>query len=294
MFDGKIETLLAVVGEGSYNKAARKLNLTQPAVTHHIKKLEEEFDCKLVFRDKSGLRLTPEGKILVKYARRTQALYAACRQSIEDVRSRVSHFNVGLTHSAGENVLPQVLATLCTERPEIHVNITMDTTQKLVEKLKAYELDFAFVEGPNREERLCSMLLDTDYLCLVVSPMHRFARRAAVSLAELKNQRLILRTPRAGTRILFEDYLKANGQSIDDYNVMMEIDNISTIKELVAMDMGLSVIAHSACREEERTGKLVVVPIETMQMVREVNILYHRDFTHVNMLEQVCAIYHRV
>ena len=73
MFDAKVKTLLSVIETGSYTKAAEKLNLTQPAVSHQIRMLENEFDIKIFYRDKNKLKLTPQGKILVQYARRAAA-----------------------------------------------------------------------------------------------------------------------------------------------------------------------------------------------------------------------------
>ena len=66
MFDMKVKTLLAVIESGSYTKAAQKLNLTQPAVSHQIRLLENEFDIKIFYRSKNKLKLTPQGKILVQ------------------------------------------------------------------------------------------------------------------------------------------------------------------------------------------------------------------------------------
>ena len=74
VFDVKVNTLLAVIETGSYTKAAQKLNLTQPAVSHQIRMLENEFDIKIFYRDKNKLKLTPQGKILVQYARRAAAV----------------------------------------------------------------------------------------------------------------------------------------------------------------------------------------------------------------------------
>lgn len=87
MFDGKASTLLAVVETGSYTKAAQKMNLTQPAVSHQIRLLESEFDIKLFYRAKNKLKLTPQGKILVQYARRAAAVYANACQAIEDSKT---------------------------------------------------------------------------------------------------------------------------------------------------------------------------------------------------------------
>lgn len=82
MFDAKIETLLEVISAGSYTRAAQRLSLTQPAVSHHMRQLEQEFGIHIFYKDKKELRLTPEGEILVKYARRALAVYRNARQAI--------------------------------------------------------------------------------------------------------------------------------------------------------------------------------------------------------------------
>ena len=78
MVDNKIVTLLTVVGQGSYTKAAQVLNLTQPAVSHHIRQLEEELEVKIFQKGRKELILTEEGELLVKYAHRLSAIDRKC------------------------------------------------------------------------------------------------------------------------------------------------------------------------------------------------------------------------
>lgn len=294
MFDGKANTLLAVVETGSYTKAAEKLNLTQPAVSHQIRLLENEFDIKLFYRAKNKLKLTPQGKLLVQYARRAAAVYANACQAIEDSKSQTSHLNVGITPTAGETIIPQVLATLCNENPGIHINICMNTIQKIYTRLKAYELDFAVVEGAVPSEGIVSTPLDTDYLCLAVSPLHRLARARTVSLEDIRREKLILRTRNAGTRQLFQKHLEARGMDLSEFNVMMELDNVAMIKELVSMDLGITIIAKSACKEECVAGRLAAIPIENSSMVRQIDIVYLKDFIHLEVIETIGKIYDRM
>lgn len=291
MFDGKVNTLLAVIQTGSYTKAAAKMNLTQPAVSHQIRLLEEEFGIKLFYRDKNKLKLTPQGKILVQYARRASAVYTNACQAIEDSKSESGHLNVGITPTAGETILPQVLATLCNENTKIHINICMNTIQKIYNRLKTYELDFGVVEGAPPDEALVTEPLDTDYLCLAVSPAHRLARAKTATVEDIRHEKLILRTRSAGTRQLFETHLAARGMSLDSFNVMMELDNVAMIKELVSMDLGITVIAKSACREESAAGRLAVIPIENSSMVRQIDIVYLKDFVHPEIIENIRQIY---
>ena len=281
MFDAKVKTLLSVIETGSYTKAAEKLNLTQPAVSHQIRMLENEFDIKIFYRDKNKLKLTPQGKILVQYARRAAAVYANACQAIEDSKSETRHLNVGITPTAGETIIPQVLATLCNENPGIHINIGVNTIQKIYTRLKAYELDFAVV----------TTTLDTDYLCLAVSPIHRLARAKTVSIREIRHEKLILRSQSAGTRQLFEKHLGARNLSLSEFNVMMELDNVSMIKELVSMDLGITIIAKSACREELASGRLSIIPIENSTMVRQIDMVYQKDFIHPELIENIRRIY---
>ena len=78
----------------------------------------------------------------MQYARRAAAVYSNACQAIEDSKTETSHLNVGITPTAGETIIPQVLATLCNENPDIHINISVNTIQKIYSRLKAYELDF--------------------------------------------------------------------------------------------------------------------------------------------------------
>ena len=275
MFDAKIETLLEVISAGSYTRAAQRLSLTQPAVSHHMRQLEQEFGIHIFYKDKKELRLTPEGEILVKYARRALAVYRNARQAIEDSRICV----------------PQVLAEYCNQTPGVHINIVTDTIKNLYDMMRSYELDVAIVDGQFPASGYTEVLLDTDYLCLVVSPIHPLARRASVAIGALQGERFIMRPKGAGTRSMFESYLSECGADIRDFNIIIEMDSVATIKELVAQDLGISVIAHSACREDEQAGRLAVVPLEKPGMVRRINMVHHQDFSHPEILEELRRLY---
>ena len=190
--------------------------------------------------------------------------------------------------------MTQVLDLYCSEHTQTHINVYTDTIQNLYTKLGLYELDLAIVEGILPDSRYRSVLLDTDYLCLIVAPEHPFAARQSVLLSELKREKLILRPPMAGTRVLFESFLMSHGETISNFNVIMEMDNIAMIKNLVSMNLAVSVIAHSACREELRSGRLAAVPIENANMTREINMVYHHDFSHLDLLEELSRIYARI
>lgn len=231
---------------------------------------------------------------MLRYARRMAALDENLRQAIEDSRKRIRRFTVGVTKTVGEYLVSQIFRQYCEEYPDVNINIVSDTIGSIYEMLSLYQMDLAIVEGsagdvPSRD--YTSMLLDTDTLCLIVSPKHEFARRESVTLEELKKEKFILRSASAGTRTLFEKHLFKLNENIANFNILIETDNISTIRELVASNLGVTVMAHRACQDEVASGKLVEVPIENMNMRREINIVYHRDFNHPEILEDILRIY---
>ena len=134
-------------------------------------------------------------------------------------------------------------------------------------------------------------MLDTDCLVLAVCNDHPLAKKSMVTIDELKRERMILRLPSSGTRNLFAAHLESRNLSLDDFNVVLEVDNIATIKDLVRRNYGVSILALSACLDELKKSKLTALPIENLSMVREVNLLYHHTFNHMEILQDIVRIY---
>jgi len=294
MIDPRLYTLLAVVENNSYTRAAEQLSLTQPAVTQHIKQLEKELDVRILNRVGKEIKPTNSGNIVIQYARRSIALYNRMKQSIMEEQRHVRRLTVGITHTAESNAVAEVLGRYCTKNPGTTITIISDSINNLYDKLRHYEIDLAVVEGKIQDENINSLLLDTDSLMLVVSNNNPLAKKSMVTINELKKQPLILRRPSSGTRNLFMAHLESINMSLDDFNIILEVDNIATIKDLIRRDIGVSILARSACLDELKKGKITVLPIENLSMIREINILYHSDFEHVDILDSIMKEYNKV
>ena len=282
MVDPKLETLLRVAEVGS---------LTQPAVSQHIKQLEKELGIRIFNRSEGQLHLTTEGELVLGYAKRVRMLYQNLQQSLSDYKSQAKRLSVGITHTAESNLIAEVLAQYCSEHPGVRLTILTDTISNLYNKLKTYEIDIAVVEGKVYDASLNSILIDTDCLVLAVANESPLARKSSVTLDELKKENLILRLPSSGTRNLFVSHLESNGMSIDEFNIILEVDNIATIKDLIRRGFGVSILAKSACYDEASKGKMRLLPVENLGMIREINLVYTPDFEHVSMLRDIARIY---
>ena len=294
MIDPRFATLLKVYETGSFTQAAKNLSLTQPAVSQHIKALESELGVKIFNRGEGELRLTAEGEIVVKYAKRILVLYQNLTQSLVDEKQHLTRIHIGVTHTSESNIMAEILAKYCNENGGIRLTLISDSIKNLYNKLKTYEIDLAVVEGKINDANFNSILLDTDCLVLAVCNDNPLAKKSMVTLNELKKEKMILRLPNSNTRNLFISHLESNNVSIDEFNIILEVDNIATIKDLVRRDFGVSILAKSACLDELRKGKITVLPVENLSMIREINIVYHKDFEHIDLLHDITKMYYDV
>ncbi|MBE6938113.1 MAG: LysR family transcriptional regulator [Ruminococcaceae bacterium] len=294
MLDMKLDTLLSVVETKSFTGAASVLSLTQPAVSNHIQQLEKELGVKMFVRKKGELYLTYEGEIVVRCAKRLKNLYGQLLTELADAGNKITRLRVGITHTSESNIITEMLAKYGAQHGDVSITIVTDTIKNLYDKLANYELDMAVVEEKNVGRKFSYLMLDTDYLVCVLSNSHRLAKKSMVTLQELKNEQMILRLPTSATRQLFEATLTSMGESIRNFNVTLEVDNIATIKDLIRKELGISILPKSACQDELRKGKITVLPIENLSMLREVSFVYNRDFFHTEVLHELIKIYHQL
>ena len=293
MLDAKLETLLVVAEEKSFTKAAAILSLTQPAVSNHISILEKEIGVKIFYRNKGEIRITPEGEIVVKYAKRIKNLYKRMFDKISEFDRQITKVRVGITHTSESNDITEILAKFGVSHGNVSITIITDTIKNLYEMLENYEIDFAIIEGRRQVGDFNYLMLDMDYLVCILSNNNPLSKKTMVSLADLKKEHIILRLPESETRKLFEATLTSMNDSIDNFDVSLEVDNIATIKDLIRKDLGVSILPQSACMDEIRKGKITALPVENLSMARETNIVYNKDFARLDLIRDFVDLYNR-
>ncbi|MBQ6255290.1 MAG: LysR family transcriptional regulator [Clostridia bacterium] len=294
MVDYRLLSLLKIVETGSFTKASSLLGLSQPAVSQHIRQLEEYWNVKIFEHAHNRFTLTPEGELIVRYAQRMAALSNNLKQALKNEKEQIHSLTIGITHTAESSAIIEALAAYTNNLDRLNLKILTNTTDNLYTMLRSYELDFAFVEGKIADPAFRYLMLDTDCLVLAVPPTHRLAKQTMISINQLKEERLILRLPNSNTRNLFTASLETQGLSIDYFNVAMEIDSIASIKDLIRRGFGVSILARSACMDEIKKEKLVVLSVENLSMMREINIVYLKGYEHLDFLNGIVKQYNEM
>ncbi len=275
MVDSKLNTFINVAKLKSYTKAAELLNLTQPAVTQHIKQLEEYYNVKLIDKKGRQIFLTEEGKLLLQYAKELETNALLIERKLRNKTELVKRYNLGATLTIGEYVLPSLLGKYKQLHENIDVIMNVNNLEGVLKRQRSGKIDLGVVEGPFDKTKFNYRKFKDDELVLVASPQNKFAQMNKVFIKDVvKECLLILREKGSGTRVVFENKLEELGYNPSDLNVYMEIGSLGAIKSLVEANLGCTVISREAVRKEVQSGTLVVVPIKDARIMREFNFIY--------------------
>ena len=291
LLDSKILSLLKVVETGNYTLAGKELNLTQPAISQHIRAIETEFHIHVFERVDKKLILTREGEILVRYCRRMQALYNNLSRDLQNGAARMHSLNIGVTRTMEYNRISGVLARYAGNHNGVTITLETDTLGGLRERVHNYELDFAIIDNDIHDNGIATMLLDTDEMVLVVPPDHSLAGQESVTIDDIRSENIILWMPDPGSRDLVRASVKEKGINEDELNIILEVENLSTVKDLISHGFGASILLKSVCISELRKKKLVALPFRNLNLSRDINFIYSKDFSDIHILKDIAEVY---
>ncbi len=276
MLDFRHETFLTICSCNSFTKEAELLQITQPAVSQHIKYLEEFYGCKLFDTANRKIRLTLQGELLKEFTMTIFSDSKHFKESIGSIQEDTMQFSFGATLSIGEYVMPEILSSLLTKYPKMKIHMSVANTQVLLERLNNGELDFIVVEGLFDKSEYDSTLFSLEKFIPVCSPESRLAKEA-VDFQEIIKNRLILRERGSGTREIFENILHKNNFSINAFEKVIEIGNMAAIKKMVSNGLGITFLFEVAGKKEIEDGSLSVINIPGFSEQREFNFVLLKD-----------------
>lgn len=289
MIDIRLLTFITVAKTKSYTKAAGIVNITQPAVSQHIKFLEDEYGVHLIKKYGRGFDLTEEGLILFKYAEEIEVLYRALEMKLKNKSGIIKTYNVGASMTIGGYVLPYILAKHKKIYQNINILLQVNNTEEILEKLINGKLDFVLIEGSFDRNKFEFKKFKNDELVLAVSPEHDFAKEREVSIEDVVSGNLILREKGSGTRKIFENKIIELGYSLNDLNGYMEIGSISAIKSLIESNLGYSIISRETIKKELTQGTIKEIIIKDVHIFREFNFVYLQKDEFIDPFMKFCC-----
>ena len=268
----QLRALVAVAEEGSFTLAARKLFVTQSAVSHSLRTLEDQLNCRLLDRSGKWVAVTSEGDLLLKRCKRVlQELEQATRDLDGLRRWGQTRIRVGSPHSLCHFLIPSVLREFRDCFPRCEPNIEAADTAVLLEKLAHGELDLVVGLKPKNHSEDGYRAMFSDRLAFVISPLHPWAEKADDMADSLSDQQFIIYAKATETHRLIETWMDKMAGKIKKPLVL---GDMQAIKEMAKLGTGVGIVASWVAAKEIADGTLNAIKIPGPQINREWGVFH--------------------
>jgi DNA-binding transcriptional LysR family regulator len=270
----QLRAFVSLAQTGSFTKTARQLHLSQSAISHSVKSLEGEVQCRLLDRVGRSLILTQAGEQLLAHAERILAEMNEARERLKEI-GKWGHgrLRIGASPTTCQYLLPKVLREFKESFPQCLIQIEPGDTPTSLEFLENHRIDLALALEPRHAEQLEFRPLFKDELRFLVSPLHPWARAGRVERTEITRQRYILYTKRSYMSEMIDDYFRRESIVLP---TSIELGNMEAIKELVKLGLGVSILAPWVARRELDEGSLCALALGPRKLVRTWGILLRK------------------
>jgi LysR family transcriptional regulator, low CO2-responsive transcriptional regulator len=263
------ETLARV---GSFTRAAKLLNVTQSAVSHGMKRLEDQVKCPLLSRKGKTLQLTPEGRI---FHTQTLRVLEAVERAAESVSGRNSEakgvLSVAVSTSVAHFLLGPVLREFRESYPRHSVVIRLEDSHRAVAEVEEGRCDLAIAIADSQAKSLKTHALFQDRLHFVFSPLHAWSRRERIPVSEMSQEHFLLYQRHTVTFSLAEEFFLKSGVRLGSY---VEIPNFEIMKQLTRIGLGVALMAPWVAEKELAEGSLIVRPLPKFSVRRHWAVMH--------------------
>ncbi|MFV0353225.1 MAG: LysR family transcriptional regulator [Oscillospiraceae bacterium] len=280
MLDARYTTFATLSDIKSYTKTAQALHITQPAVTQHIQYLERLYNCKLFVYKNKTLQLTEHGQLLYNSVTLAAANSTHLASLLAQPTLHTHPVLFGATLTIGEYCMPPILAALINRYPQRRFTMTVENTENLLDNLDHGQIEFALLEGFFDKSKYDSLLFSLEDFIPVCAAQSPLAGGASLALANVTNNRLILREKGSGTREILENILQRQNFTLDCFAQVVEVGNMAAIKQLVRQNLGIAFLYKAAVQQELNEGSLATINIQQFSAQREFNFVFLKNSLH--------------
>ena len=285
----KLETFLTVARERSFSKASAKLGISQPAVTQQIKFIEKYLACKIIERKKNGIKLTNEGEELYKIATKLEKEILSSEQDILKIINKEITFRLGASFTIGTYIIPGKCLNTIGEAIDNEINLDIDVSDEIVQKIKDRKLDVGLIESPVMDNNLIYREWLEDELIVISNvPIAK-----SLNTEELYDFDWICRDEGSHTRRIVSEVFEELGVSCKSFNVLSEVSNTTTVLQTLKKSERnpqkpvVSILSKYAVMDEIANGELFESRLRGYTMTRKFFIIYSKENKHNAYVDKV-------
>lgn len=263
-----------VVRQRSFSRAADENDISQSGASQLVQQLEEGLGVKLIDRSKRPFVLTPEGTVYYEGCRGVVERYFAVEDKVRTLHQEVAgRVRVASIYSVGLHHMSQHLQAFLSQHPKANVRLEYLHPHRVFQAVEDDLADLGLISYPKSSRTIAAIQWREEPMVLVCAPTHRLANRKRVSLEELQGERMIGFDSELTIRREIDRVLNLH---LVETQVVMEFDNIETIKRAIEIDAGVGLLPEPTVLREVHAGTLMAVPLDTDELVRPLGIIHRR------------------
>jgi DNA-binding transcriptional LysR family regulator len=270
-----IETLRIfcdVVQHQSFSRGAKINDISQSAATQSVHRVEQHFGVQLVDRSKRPFVLTPEGQACYEGFREVLDRFDAVEARVRSLRSEISGLvRVAAIYSVGLHDMSRCMQDFMRQYPKAKVRLEYLRPNKVYDAVLGAEVDLGIVSYPAASPDLGVIPLRAERMVVVCPPGHPLARHKGVRAEQLEGVDFIGFDRDLSIRKEIDRHMRQRGVSI---HVVMEFDNIETIKQAVQIGAGISILPEPTVRDDVQAARLVAVPLVSPELHRPIGVIH--------------------
>ncbi len=278
----QLRAFAALAKAGSFTLAAKELFLTQSAVSHSMRALEESVGCRLFDRMGKKVALTQAGEQLLVHVEKILAEMERARDGLRQLgKWGQSRLRLGASATLSHYLLPPVLGEFKKQFPDCRIVIEPGDTLAVLPMVEDGRVDLALALDNRHNHAVDATPLFADELKFLVSPEHPWAKAGRVAQDEIPRQNYILYDKGSVTFRMIRDFFASEDIVL---NTVIEMGSMGAIKELVKLGLGISITTPWIARRELLDGSLVALPLGRRKLKRHWSIV-HRHGRRLSLLE---------
>lgn len=273
MFDYRLKVFYTVANRLSFTKAANELSISQPAVTKHIKEIENQLNTKLFDRKGTTIQLTESGKILFVYAEKSRQLYRDLEFAISQLnKAEKGKLKIGASTTIAQYILPEILAKFNSYYKDINIELVTHNSEDISTLLKNGQIDLGIVEGESKSSYFDYEKFKRDEIVLVCKSNHPLVNKN-FKIKDLYDIDLIVREQGSGTQEFIQNQLKKSGLEVQRLNIIMQLGSSESIKNYLLHSEALAFLSINTILQELKNNQLSVIDIKNFSIERDFNFI---------------------
>lgn len=273
MFDYRLKVFHTVASRSSFTKASEELNISQPAVTKHIKEIENQLNTKLFDRKGTSIQLTQSGKILFEYAEKIRNIYRDLEFEIHQINQKhQGKLIIGASTTVAQYILPEILAKFKSYYKDLKIELITHNTEMISELLKEGKIDLGIIEGESQSSYFDYQKFKADEIVLVAKTNHPLANKT-LNVKDLYELELVLREQGSGSLEFIQNRLKEKGIVIENLNVVMQLGSSESIKQYLLHSDALAFLSINTILNELKNNQLTIIDVKNFSIERNFHFI---------------------